>query len=316
MISELSVLIWMCIVFFSLLLYIILDGSTLGIAMIFPYMKKYQRDQAMSIMLPTWDSSQTWLVFVLASSYGVFSKEFAYCFPQIYLQSICLAVGLLIRGVCFEFRLKSKEKMLLIWDNIFSKVSMLITLLHGYMYFFIFIKILGSNKMAMNFQYIFFMVILGISYLSMGFVRLLIKTKGTFYIRLKMLYRKFIKRITYLFFGILALNLYYNFLEIPDIFSLAFFVFIILGLFSSVYFLGSRDFFSYFIVMLCNTSFYCFIFFRLVFFKLLSMHSIGSGNSTLIFTLKIAIPMIPCIVVYTSYTYYVFRGKIDKIVTY
>ena len=81
-------LIWLAIIAFGLLLYVILDGFALGIGIIFPFLNTEQKDIATSVLLPTWDGNQTWLVFSLACFYGMFPIAFAYIFPKIYMPAV------------------------------------------------------------------------------------------------------------------------------------------------------------------------------------------------------------------------------------
>jgi cytochrome d ubiquinol oxidase subunit II len=103
-------LIWLGIIAFSLLLYVILDGFALGVAILFPFLNSNQRDIATSVLLPTWDGNQTWLVLSLACFYGMFPIAFAFIFPKIYMSAVLLVVMILLRGICFEFRLKASAK--------------------------------------------------------------------------------------------------------------------------------------------------------------------------------------------------------------
>ncbi|MDE5035856.1 cytochrome d ubiquinol oxidase subunit II, partial [Francisella tularensis] len=78
-----------------LLLYMIWDGFALGMGLLFPLLDDHHKDIATSILLPTWDGNQSWLVFELACFYGMFPIAFAFIFHKIYLSAILLVVMIL-----------------------------------------------------------------------------------------------------------------------------------------------------------------------------------------------------------------------------
>lgn len=121
-------LIWGLVIGFCIIMYIILDGFTLGTGILLPLLKPAQRDIAVSVILPTWDGNQTWLVLGLAALYGAFPIAFSLLLPAMYLPLLLLAIGLLFRGIAFEFRLKSHSPY---WDWIFAGASLFIALLQG-----------------------------------------------------------------------------------------------------------------------------------------------------------------------------------------
>ena len=112
-------------------MYVILDGFTLGTGMLMPFLTPEERDQAMSVLLPTWDGNQTWLVLGGASLYGAFPLAFSVLLPKFYLPIFLMVIALLFRGVVFEFRLKAAPPGRKIWDAIFAAASLVVTLIQG-----------------------------------------------------------------------------------------------------------------------------------------------------------------------------------------
>jgi len=102
-------LIWILIIGFSILMYVVLDGFTLGIGMLFPFLKQGERNIAMSAVLPNWDGNQTWLVLGGAALYGAFPLAFSTLLPLLYMPLLVMVIALLLRGVAFEFHLKTKR---------------------------------------------------------------------------------------------------------------------------------------------------------------------------------------------------------------
>src|SRR5215204_6099754 len=122
--------IWIGIIAFCIVMYVILDGFTLGTGILMPLLTTHEKNIANSVLLPTWDGNQTWLVLGGASLYGAFPTAFSALLPFLYLPILLMVVALIFRGVIFEFRLKS-TKGRAIWDIIFAIASLIITAIQG-----------------------------------------------------------------------------------------------------------------------------------------------------------------------------------------
>ena len=124
---------WAIIIAFGVVMYVILDGFTLGIGLMMPFLNAQEQDLAVSVVMPTWDGNQTWLVLGAASLYGAFSKAFATILPNFYIPLMILLLGLLLRGISLEFRMKDPEKKH-IWTHVFFIASIIITLTQGVLF--------------------------------------------------------------------------------------------------------------------------------------------------------------------------------------
>ncbi|MDF2530144.1 MAG: cydB [Gammaproteobacteria bacterium] len=123
---------WVAIIAFIFIMYVILDGFTLGTGIVFPFVPDKDKDLVMAMILPTWDGNQTWLVFGGASLYGVFPLAFATILPILYLPILVMVIALLFRGVSFEFRVKS-QKGRRHWDQLFVLGSVAAAFIQGVM---------------------------------------------------------------------------------------------------------------------------------------------------------------------------------------
>jgi cytochrome d ubiquinol oxidase subunit II len=86
-------------------MYVILDGFDLGIALLFPFAKnERERDQMMNSVAPFWDGNETWLVLGGAGLFVAFPRAYAVIMPAFYLPVILMLLGLVFRGIAFEFR--------------------------------------------------------------------------------------------------------------------------------------------------------------------------------------------------------------------
>ena len=101
---ELS-FIWAGIIALSVLIYVILDGFDLGVGLLFPLSKdESERDAMMNSVAPIWDGNETWLVLGGGGLLAVFPLAYATVLPALYMPIILMLLGLIFRGVAFEYR--------------------------------------------------------------------------------------------------------------------------------------------------------------------------------------------------------------------
>ncbi|CAM3756171.1 Cytochrome bd ubiquinol oxidase subunit 2 [Pseudomonas reidholzensis] len=125
-------LIWAVIIIFGVMMYVVMDGFDLGIGMLFPFVKaKGDRDVMMNTVAPVWDGNETWLVLGGAGLFGAFPMAYAVVLEALYLPLILMLVGLIFRGVAFEFRFKAKDDKRHLWDKAFIGGSLVATFFQG-----------------------------------------------------------------------------------------------------------------------------------------------------------------------------------------
>lgn len=116
--------IWAGLIAFAVLAYVILDGFDLGLGILFPFMRTdSQRDVAMNTVAPVWDGNETWLVLGGGGLFAVFPLAYSVIMPALYAPIIAMLLGLIFRGVAFEFRWRSKQRKW-IWDWAFALGSL------------------------------------------------------------------------------------------------------------------------------------------------------------------------------------------------
>ncbi|MEP9348513.1 cytochrome d ubiquinol oxidase subunit II [Xanthobacter sp. KR7-225] len=97
--------IWGLIIGVAVIMYVILDGFDLGIGILFPFAKEEkQRDTMMNTVAPFWDGNETWLVLGGGGLWVAFPQAYAVVMPALYLPVIVMLLALVFRGVAFEFR--------------------------------------------------------------------------------------------------------------------------------------------------------------------------------------------------------------------
>lgn len=123
--------IWAGLIAFAVLAYVVLDGFDLGVGILFPLMKSEgDRDLAMNSVAPVWDGNETWLVLGGGGLYAVFPLAYATILPALYAPLIAMLIGLIFRGVSFEFRWRTRRGKFL-WDWGFAGGSLLAAFAQG-----------------------------------------------------------------------------------------------------------------------------------------------------------------------------------------
>jgi cytochrome d ubiquinol oxidase subunit II len=124
--------IWAVIILFGIMMYVIMDGFDLGIGLLYPFFpEKADRDVMMNTVAPVWDGNETWLVLGGAGLLAAFPLAYAVVLSALYLPLIFMLIGLIFRGVAFEFRFKAREHERHFWDKAFAGGSLVATFFQG-----------------------------------------------------------------------------------------------------------------------------------------------------------------------------------------
>lgn len=125
-------LIWAGIIFFAIMMYVVMDGFDLGIGMLYPLVPKQEhRDVMMNTVAPVWDGNETWLVLGGAGLLAAFPLAYSIVLNAMYLPIIFMLLGLIFRGVAFEFRFKARDHERHIWDKAFITGSIVAAFFQG-----------------------------------------------------------------------------------------------------------------------------------------------------------------------------------------
>jgi cytochrome d ubiquinol oxidase subunit II len=125
-------LIWAIIIIFGVMMYVVMDGFDLGIGILFPFTpQEHDRDVMMNTVAPVWDGNETWLVLGGAGLFAAFPLAYSVVLSALYLPLILMLIGLIFRGVAFEFRFKARTDKRHIWDKAFIGGSLLATFFQG-----------------------------------------------------------------------------------------------------------------------------------------------------------------------------------------
>jgi cytochrome d ubiquinol oxidase subunit II len=125
-------LLWAVLIAFGLMMYVIMDGFDLGIGILFPFVRSREdRDTMVNTVAPVWDGNETWLAFGGASLLAVFPLAYSVLLSALYIPLILMLAGLIWRGVSFEFRFKADERHRPFWDKAFAWGSYIATIAQG-----------------------------------------------------------------------------------------------------------------------------------------------------------------------------------------
>ncbi len=322
--------IWGGIIAMAVLLYVLLDGFDLGCGIISPFAPSDKcRSKIMNSIAPFWDGNETWLVLGGGGLFAAFPVAYAILMPAFYIPIILMLLGLIFRGVAFEFRFKASKKQRKIWDVSFHAGSLLAAFMQGVILgnFVQGVEVDGRSFAGGSLDWANgFSIITGLAlvfgYALLGATWLIMKTDGItqkwargvasyvlvfvgFFMAVISIAMPFIdQRITDIWFSFP--NFFYL-LPIP-LLTAAGFVLLWKDLHSKK---ENRPFFTTVILFLLGyiglvISLYPWI----VPFEFTIWQAAAVSTSQSLLLVGTAI-FLPIILVYTAYSYYVFRGKSD-----
>jgi len=322
-------LIWGGLIATAIFLYILLDGFDLGVGILFPFAPSDKcRDRMMNSIAPFWDGNETWLVLGGGGLFATFPLAYSILMPAFYIPIITMLLGLIMRGVAFEFRFKSDLKHRYLWDYAFHFGSLTAAFCQGMILggFVQGVSVNGRHFAGAPFDWASgFSVMTGIAvvfgYALLGSTWLIMKTeditqswarKVANYVLIFVAIFMALVSLAMPLFNVHVNDFWFN----PDNFYYLlpiplFTVVIFIGLWRSLKelrqeyhpFLLSIGVFSMGYLGL-GLSIYPWI----VPFHY-TIHDAAASSASLSLMLLGVIPLLPLILTYTGYCYYIFRGK-------
>ncbi len=323
------VTIWSCLIGLAIILYVILDGFSLGVGLLFQSTRnEEERDILMDSIAPVWDANQTWLVFGGGALFVAFPIIYSVLFTGLYVPLLTFVFGLIFRGVTFEFRANATRKGP--WNLAFFLGSLVAVIAQGLTLGGILsgTKVAGSRFAGGPFDWLnsFSMTVamaLVAGYILLGSTYLIIKTTGT--VQEKAYRRAYQSAFIVLIFQILITlwtPLHYpstlsNWTSPPRVYFI--WAFPMVGLFA-----------FYRVIKNLRTRrealpfVYSVVFFFAGYLGLIAsiypyvvppditFQQAAAQHETLRFTLWGAIIVLPLVLGYTAYSYIIFRGKVGK----
>ncbi|MBF7143007.1 MULTISPECIES: cytochrome d ubiquinol oxidase subunit II [Pseudomonas] len=322
-------LIWAIIIIFGVMMYVVMDGFDLGIGILFPFTPKNQdRDVMMNTVAPVWDGNETWLVLGGAGLFAAFPLAYAVVLSALYIPLILMLIGLIFRGVAFEFRFKAKMDKQHIWDKAFIGGSLLATFSQGVALgaYIDGIKVVGRAYAGGPFDWLTpFSLFCGLgliaAYAMLGCTWLIMKTGGELQERMHQL-AKPLTFVLLAFVGAVSIwtplahgaiatrwftlpNLFW-FLPVPILVVVA-----TIGLIKAV--AQKAHYMPFLLTLLLIFLGYSGLGISLwpnIIPPAVSIWDAASPPQSQAFVLVGTLFILPCILVYTFWSYYVFRGKV------
>ena len=123
--------VWAGLIAFAVLAYVVLDGFDLGVGILFPLIEgEANKDSAINTVAPVWDGNETWLILGGGGLFAVFPLAYAVVMPALYAPIIAMLLALVFRGVAFEFRWRTRRAKFL-WDLSFFVGSLVAAFAQG-----------------------------------------------------------------------------------------------------------------------------------------------------------------------------------------
>lgn len=126
-------LVFMAIMGLALLAYVILDGYDLGVGILLPFANDAEKDVMVSSIGPFWDANETWLVLGVGVLLICFPMAHGIVLTALYLPVAVMLLGLTLRGVAFDFRVKARDSHKATWNRLFAGGSLVTTMAQGWM---------------------------------------------------------------------------------------------------------------------------------------------------------------------------------------
>lgn len=320
-------LIWFGIIGLGVLIYVVLDGFDLGIGMLFPFIKnKDERDAMMNTVAPVWDGNETWMVLGGAGLFAAFPLVYSTVLSALYLPITLMAIALIFRGVAFEFRFKAKNPTF--WDYAFIWGSILAGFLQGVILGAIVQGIHTENGIYAGNTFdwltpfsLFVGLCVVVMYATLGGAWLVMKTDGSLQQRLYQLMPKLLFALIVVFVGVLLFSPmvdshfanrwfnHYNWVIFLALLLVALAIF--WQIITACYQQNECKPFVYTLLLMLVA----FVGLVLSLFPFLIPPSVdiwtaAAPQSSLKFALIGAAIFLPAILIYTAYSYWVFRGKV------
>ena len=321
-------LIWYALIGTVIFLYVLLDGFDLGVGILFPFAPTDAcRNRMMNSIAPFWDGNETWLVLGGGGLFAAFPLAYAILMPAFYIPIILMLLGLIFRGVAFEFRFKAAGKSRRIWDYSFHIGSLAATFMQGMVLgtFVHGIAVEGRNFAGGPFDWLStFSVMTGVAlvtgYALLGATWTIMKTEGDTQ-RWARKCARYMMLCVVLFMGLVSVSMPLMNKDIKELwFSLPNFYWLQPMPILSVVFcvmlwrdLGTgREFRPFFLTLGLFLMNYIGIGIStwpwLVPFKVTLWHAAAAPESQSLLLLG-TVFLLPCILAYTGYCFWVFRGK-------
>ena len=169
-------LIFMAIMGIALLVYVVLDGYDLGIGLLTPLAAESEKDRMIASIGPFWDANETWIVLGVGVLLIAFPVAHGMVLTSLYLPVTIMLIGLILRGVAFDFRIKAGHHKRRLWNNVFFAGSLIAATAQGWM-LGAYVTGLQANPVNIAFSCLIALTLPAL-YIVLGAAWLIIKAEG------------------------------------------------------------------------------------------------------------------------------------------
>ena len=159
----------------ALLVYVVLDGYDLGIGLLLPFANEHEKDLMIASIGPFWDGNETWIVLGIGILLIAFPQAHGQILTAMYIPVTLMLMGLILRGIAFDFRAKAIAHKKDMWNAIFSIGSLITASAQGWM-LGTYITGLGHSGISYLFSVLIALTLPAL-YVLLGAAWLLIKTE-------------------------------------------------------------------------------------------------------------------------------------------
>lgn len=160
----------------ALLIYVILDGYDLGIGLLLPFATEDEKDLMIASIGPFWDANETWIVLGVGILLIAFPQAHGIILTTLYIPATLMLMGLILRGIAFDFRVKAGEKHKGMWNSLFFVGSLIASVCQGWM-LGSYITGLTNSFISTVFSWLIALTLPAL-YIMLGTAWLLVKTEG------------------------------------------------------------------------------------------------------------------------------------------
>ena len=321
-------IIYVALMALAVLLYAILDGYDLGVGILLPHNNEQDADKMIASIGPFWDANETWLVLAIGLLLIAFPTAHSLVLKALYIPCTFMLIGLILRGVAFDFRAKAIVDHKTAWDLAFKLGSLLAATSQGYM---LGRYVMGFDESLWSYGFAMLSAIgVAAAYMLIGAAWLVMKTEGD----LQQFAVKVCKRCVYIALIGISLVSVANLWLSPEIFLkwfswpsmllllplpiICFACFVLIARKLTV--LTSQPELKAHHPFVLSVAIFTLSFFGLAFsfFPEIVPHHLTiweavAAAESLSFLLWGALLVVPTILAYTAYSYRVFWGKVDEL---
>lgn len=321
---------WLPIVFVSvmgiaLLAYVILDGYDLGIGMLLPLASDTEKDAMIAAIGPFWDANETWIVLGVGVLLIAFPKAHGIVLTALYIPVTVMLIGLILRGVAFDFRVKAGDSKRGLWNTLFFVGSLTASLAQGWM--------LGDYITGLSGNLVFSSLIaltLPALYILLGASWLLIKceepvlTKAIAWARVALLPMGFALILVSIATPLASSSIADKWFTMPNIIGLLPIPLTCALCFGGISFLLSRPdlvkagygwlvFVALIVICLMSALGLAYSIYPYIILDQLTIFESATATESLLFTFWGVLITLPMIIAYTIFVYRVFRGRASEL---